>query len=222
MTVLRCNHLFNRPIVCLSSFRRKDAHSGLPTYGAGSPELIRNIRRWRLPSVERLNVLCEVLELEFYIGPAREAGAIDERRLREAVASTERTLGARGVALAPEAKADAIAAISTICSPANAHRRPPRGCSCSSKPSGVAPRTSPLRSRRSEIPPAEGCFASRPLRPGRRRFAVSVVRSSVSAERHRLQARHRNADASHGLLRQARALGQNWRRSTLLDRVSPG
>ena len=95
----------------MPSFRRKDAHSGLHTYGAGSPELIRNIRRWRLPSVERLNVLCEVLELEFYIGPAREAGAIDERRLREAVASTERTLGARGVALAPEAKADAIAAI---------------------------------------------------------------------------------------------------------------
>ena len=78
---------------------------------AGSPELIRNIRRGRMPSVERLQLLCEVLELEFYIGPAREAGAIDERRLREAVTSTERTLGARGIALEPEAKADAIAAI---------------------------------------------------------------------------------------------------------------
>ena len=78
---------------------------------AGSPELIRNIRRGRMPSVERLKVLCEVLNLEFYIGPAREAGAIDERRLREAVVSTERTLGTHGIALAPEAKADAIAAI---------------------------------------------------------------------------------------------------------------
>ena len=78
---------------------------------AGSPELIRNLRRGRMPSVERLQVLCEVLELEFYIGPAREAGAIDERRLREAVASTERTLGARGIALEPDAKADAVAAI---------------------------------------------------------------------------------------------------------------
>ena len=78
---------------------------------AGSPELIRNLRRGRMPSVERLRVLCEVLELEFYIGPAREAGAIDERRLREAVASTERALGAHGIALEPEAKADAIAAI---------------------------------------------------------------------------------------------------------------
>ena len=78
---------------------------------AGSPEFIRNIRRGRMPSVERLQVLCEVLGLEFYVGPAREAGAIDERRLREAVASTERTLDARGIALEPEAKADAIAAI---------------------------------------------------------------------------------------------------------------
>ena len=78
---------------------------------AGSPELIRNLRRGRMPSVERLQVLCEVLNLEFYIGPAREAGAIDERRLREAVASTERTLGARGIALEPDAKADAVAAI---------------------------------------------------------------------------------------------------------------
>ena len=77
----------------------------------GSPELIRNIRRGRMPSVERLKVLCEVLELEFYIGPTREAGAIDERRLREAVASTERTLGNHGIVLEPEAKADAVAAV---------------------------------------------------------------------------------------------------------------
>ena len=78
---------------------------------AGSPELIRNIRRGRMPSVERLQALCEVLELDFYIGPRRAAGTIDERRLREAVASTERTLDTHGIALAPEAKADAIAAI---------------------------------------------------------------------------------------------------------------
>ena len=40
-----------------------------------------------------------------------QAGAIDERRLREAVASTERTLSAHGITLEPEAKADAIAAV---------------------------------------------------------------------------------------------------------------
>lgn len=78
---------------------------------AGSPELIRNIRRGRLPSVERLKALCEVLELEFYIGPQRHAGAIDERRLREAVMSTERTLAAHRIALEPEARADAVVAV---------------------------------------------------------------------------------------------------------------
>lgn len=36
---------------------------------------------------------------------------IDEHRLREAVASTERTLDIQGIALAPEAKTDAFAAI---------------------------------------------------------------------------------------------------------------
>ena len=78
---------------------------------AGSPDLIRNIRRGKMPSVERLQVLCEVLDLDFYIGPRREAGAIDERRLREAVASTERTLGAHGISLKPDVKADAVAAV---------------------------------------------------------------------------------------------------------------
>ena len=78
---------------------------------AGSPELVRNIRRGRMPSVERLMSLCEVLDLEFYIGPRREAGAIDEGRLREAVMSTERTLEAHAIALAPEARADAVVAV---------------------------------------------------------------------------------------------------------------
>ena len=78
---------------------------------AGSPDLIRNIRRGRMPSMERLKALCEVLDLDFYVGPRRHAGAIDVRRLREAIASTERTLVAQGVPLEPEAKADAIAAV---------------------------------------------------------------------------------------------------------------
>ena len=78
---------------------------------AGSPDLIRNIRRGRMPSMERLKALCEVLDLDFYVGPRRQAGAIDVRRLREAIASTERTLVAQGVPLEPEAKADAIAAV---------------------------------------------------------------------------------------------------------------
>ena len=78
---------------------------------AGSPELVRNIRRGRMPSVERLRSLCEVLDLEFYIGPRRAAGAIDEARLRETVVRTERALEAHAIALTPEARADAVVAV---------------------------------------------------------------------------------------------------------------
>ena len=78
---------------------------------AGSPELIRNIRRGKMPSVERLVVLCEVLGLEFYVGPPRQGAAIDERRLVDAIASTERTLGTHGIALETHAKAEAIASV---------------------------------------------------------------------------------------------------------------
>ena len=81
------------------------------TEAVGSPELIRDIRRGHLPTVGRLKSLCDVLELEFYVGRRRKWGAIDERRLEEAVASTERTLEANTMMLDPEAKASAIAAV---------------------------------------------------------------------------------------------------------------
>ena len=38
----------------------------------GSPELVRDMRRGHVPSVERLRSLCEALGLEFYVGPPRE------------------------------------------------------------------------------------------------------------------------------------------------------
>lgn len=37
----------------------------------GSPEMIRDMRRGHVPSVERLRSLCEVLDLEFFVGPRR-------------------------------------------------------------------------------------------------------------------------------------------------------
>ena len=37
----------------------------------GNPYLIRNMRRGGWPSVENLQALCQVLGLEFYIGPPR-------------------------------------------------------------------------------------------------------------------------------------------------------
>ena len=77
----------------------------------GSSELIRDMRRGRLPSVERLQALCDALDIEFYIGPRRRAGAIDERRLEEAVENTERTLVANSITLESHAKARAIVAV---------------------------------------------------------------------------------------------------------------
>ena len=37
----------------------------------GMPDLVRNLRRGRVPSVERFRALCDVLNLEFYVGPMR-------------------------------------------------------------------------------------------------------------------------------------------------------
>ena len=77
----------------------------------GSHELIRDMRRGRLPSVERLKALCDVLDLEFYVGPRREARTIDEQRLEDAVDRTERTLETHAIALDTRAKAQAIVAV---------------------------------------------------------------------------------------------------------------
>ncbi len=43
----------------------------------GTPETIRDMRRGHVPSVERLRSLCEVLDLEFHVGPRRVR--VDER-----------------------------------------------------------------------------------------------------------------------------------------------
>ena len=44
----------------------------------GAPETIRDMRRGHVPSVERLRSICEVLGLEFYVGPPRWRRAEDE------------------------------------------------------------------------------------------------------------------------------------------------
>lgn len=38
---------------------------------AGSPYIIRDLRRGHLPSCERVAALCDALDLEFYVGPRR-------------------------------------------------------------------------------------------------------------------------------------------------------
>ena len=53
----------------------------------GGPELIRGIRRGSIPSVERIRALCEVLKLEFYIGPVRSESSelIDSPEKKETI-----------------------------------------------------------------------------------------------------------------------------------------
>ena len=58
----------------------------------GSPELISNMRRGRVPSVDRFRALCRVLGLEFYVGRPREAVEVDEQRLELALEAAERGL----------------------------------------------------------------------------------------------------------------------------------
>ena len=62
----------------------------------GNPELVRRMRRGQVPTVERLRALCEVLDLEFYVGRRREPAPVDERRLELAVETAVRALEAKG------------------------------------------------------------------------------------------------------------------------------
>ena len=56
----------------------------------GTPELIRDMRRGRVPSVERFRTLCEVLGLEFYVGPPRSESPLEPERLERAIEYAEK------------------------------------------------------------------------------------------------------------------------------------
>ena len=77
----------------------------------GSPEFIRNLRRGYVGTLGKFRTLCEVLDLEFYVGPRREVGAVDERRLEAAIATLERVLLESDFVLEPEDKASVVAAV---------------------------------------------------------------------------------------------------------------
>ena len=77
----------------------------------GTPELIREMRRGRVPSVERIRSLCEVLDLEFYIGPPRAERPVDAERLERALETTERALVATGRTMSFRDKARAVSAV---------------------------------------------------------------------------------------------------------------
>ena len=77
----------------------------------GTPDLISNMRRGKIPAVDRVQALCEALGLEFYVGRPREAVPIDEDRLAAAVETVESALGGDAGALDAAAKARLVTAV---------------------------------------------------------------------------------------------------------------
>ena len=65
----------------------------------GNAELVKRMRRGEVPTVTRFRQLCEVLDLEFFVGPKRDRAPVDEKRLEAAVETTERAIEASGVTL---------------------------------------------------------------------------------------------------------------------------
>ena len=92
----------------------------------GSPQLISNMRRGRVPSVDRVQALCDTLGIEFYVGPPREAIEVDERRLALALEATERGLSMSRRTMDAKEKAELAAAVYVLIGnergPANAAR----------------------------------------------------------------------------------------------------
>ena len=80
-------------------------------HAVGTPELIHDMRRGRVPSVERFQKLCRALELEFYVGPPRDSGYVDAVRLSRALATTERALASTGAGLSHMDKGRAVSAV---------------------------------------------------------------------------------------------------------------
>ena len=100
----------------LSEFERAMRVRGLSASQAsmqavGSKELIREMRRGRVPSVERVKALCDVLELEFYIGPRRRPAPVDAERLERALEAADHGLGLAGRAMDYPHKARFVSAI---------------------------------------------------------------------------------------------------------------
>ena len=77
----------------------------------GHGELVRDIRRGRTPSWDRIRALCDVLGLEFYIGPVREPASVDDRRLELALETAERGLKTSGQKLSHADTARFVASI---------------------------------------------------------------------------------------------------------------
>ena len=108
-----CFPLFSPFLGSGAERRRSPARTIVPVQDEafGHGELIRDIRRGRTPSWDRIRALCGVLGLEFYIGPVREPASVDDRRLELALDTAERGLKTSGQALSTADKARFVASI---------------------------------------------------------------------------------------------------------------
>lgn len=77
----------------------------------GSPDMIADMRRGRVPSVERVQAMCEVLGLEFYVGPHRRRAPVDAERLVQALSTADRAAESCGLEMNHEERARVVAAI---------------------------------------------------------------------------------------------------------------
>ena len=77
----------------------------------GSKELIREMRLGRVPSVERVGALCEVLDLEFHVGTRRRSSSVDIGRLELALEAAGRGLALTGRVMDYRDKARFVSAI---------------------------------------------------------------------------------------------------------------
>ena len=65
----------------------------------GNASLVKRMRSGEVPTVERLAALCDVLDLDFYVGRRRDPAPVDEDRLQLAVETAVGALEASGHSL---------------------------------------------------------------------------------------------------------------------------
>ena len=100
----------------LSQFERAVRERGWSTRHAsmeavGSPDMIADMRRGRVPSVERVQAMCEVLGLEFYVGPQRRRAPVDARTLVQALSTADHAAESCGLEMDHDERAEVVAAI---------------------------------------------------------------------------------------------------------------
>ena len=91
----------------------------------GNPDMIRGMRRGRSPTADRLRALCDVLDLEFYVGAPAGARSVGRASHGAGCRDRERGVAASGQALSHADKARFVIAVYQLIGehgPANAAR----------------------------------------------------------------------------------------------------